>query len=242
MRSPRANAGGTAGEVGNTINHRIEPWGDQGGLAGPETRPAEAIPLLSEHQGLWPRRQGLPGEPCWASLRVIPDHEWVIEADRFQPAGPRDAFDRLRPPDTRHHQGPTRRDIDTLSRPHAPHRRHAGLHEQGEMGRGTQAAIGHEHVPWGYARMHPLHLGEIVGEEGCDDELEEQARARLAQPQPSRPGEAAPRALLRRLTAPFLQGWGIGHRAARAIDQQWTRALPSPFVQDGSLHGAAEAL
>ena len=36
------------------------------------------------------------------------------------------------------------------------------------MGIGTEA-LGHEHVPGLSARMHGLHPGELVGEEGRDD-------------------------------------------------------------------------
>jgi hypothetical protein len=48
--------------------------------------------------------------------------------------------------------------------------------------------------------------------------------------------------LHRRLAERFLQSWGIGHRAARAIDEEGTMALPPPVVQGRSLHGVVEAL
>jgi hypothetical protein len=70
----------------------------------------------------------------------------VIAADRCAPAGPWNAFDRRRPPDPRHHKGPTRREIHQLSRAHAQHGMHAGLGEEGEVGIRTQASIGHEHI------------------------------------------------------------------------------------------------
>ena len=90
--------------------------------------------------------------------------------------------------------------------------------------------------------MHRLHLGEIVGEEGRDDQLQEHPGARMEQPQEVRHGKAAPRPLLRRLAERLLQGRGIGHGAARAIDEKGAMAMPPPFVQGGALHRAAEAL
>ena len=59
-----------------------------------------------------------------------------MDAERFEPAGPWDAFDRRRPPHTRPDKGPTRGDIHHLARTHAQHGMHAGLDEEGEMGRG----------------------------------------------------------------------------------------------------------
>jgi hypothetical protein len=48
--------------------------------------------------------------------------------------------------------------------------------------------------------MDLLHVGEIVGEEGRDHQLEEQARVSMKQPQQARHGKAAPGPLYRRLT------------------------------------------
>ena len=90
--------------------------------------------------------------------------------------------------------------------------------------------------------MHLLHLGEIVGEEGCDHQLQEHTGAGVEQPQEVRHGKAAPRPLLCRLAEGLLEGRGIGHRAARAIDEKGAMPMPPPVVQGGSLHGAAEAL
>ena len=50
------------------------------------------------------------------------------------------------------------------------------------MGVGTQAPIGHEHVPWLYAWMDRLHPGEIVDEKRRDDQLQEHTSARMEQP------------------------------------------------------------
>ena len=90
--------------------------------------------------------------------------------------------------------------------------------------------------------MDRLHPGEIVGEEGRDHQLQEHTGARMEQPQQPRHGEAAPRPLLRRLAERVLEGRGIGHGASRAIDEKRAMTMPPPFVQGGSLHGAAEAL
>ena len=73
---------------------------------------------------------------------------------------------------------------------------YASLDEEGEMGLRTQAPIRHEHGTRLYARMDGLHPGEIVGEEGRDDPLQEHPGARMEQPQQSRHGNAAPRPLL----------------------------------------------
>ena len=106
----------------------------------------------------------------------------------------------------------------------------AGLDEEGEMGRGTEAPIGHEPVPFLSARMHGLHLGQIVGEEGRDDHRQEQTSPGMAQPQEPRDGNAAPRPLRRRLAERFLSGRSIGHGASRAIDQKGAMPVPPPCI------------
>ena len=73
---------------------------------------------------------------------------------------------------------------------------HASLDEQGKMGVGTQAPIGHEYIPWLEGRMHRLHLSQVVGQEGRDHQLQEHTGARMAQPQEPGDGNAAPRPLL----------------------------------------------
>ena len=75
-----------------------------------------------------------------------------------------------------------------------------------------------------------MHLGKIVGQEGCDHQLQEQARARVEQPQEVRHGKAAPRPLLCRLTDGLLEGRGIGPGAARAIDQKGAMPVPPPCI------------
>jgi hypothetical protein len=90
--------------------------------------------------------------------------------------------------------------------------------------------------------MDRPHPGQIVGQEGRDDQLQEHTGARMEQPQEPGDGKAAPRSLLRRLPERLLQGRSVRHRAPRAIDQKGAMAMPPPFVQGGSLHRAAEAL
>ena len=135
-----------------------------------------------------------------------------------------------------------RGDIHHLARADAEHGVHAGLDEEGEMRVGTQPPIRHQHITGCSHRVHLLHLGEIMGEEGCDDQLQEHTGARMEEPQEVCHGNAAPRPLLRRLAERVLKGRRIGHRAPRAINEKGTMALPPPVVQGGSLHGAAEAL
>jgi hypothetical protein len=72
----------------------------------------------------------------------------VLDAERFEPAGPGHAFDRGRPPHTRPDKGPTGREIHDLSGADAQHGVHTGPDEKREMRGGTQAPIGHEHVSW----------------------------------------------------------------------------------------------
>ena len=71
-----------------------------------------------------------------------------MDASRGEPARAWDAFDRRRPPDPRHDQGPPRREIHHLSCTHAQHGMQVCRDEEGEMSIGTQAPIGHEYIPW----------------------------------------------------------------------------------------------
>jgi hypothetical protein len=71
----------------------------------------------------------------------------VMVAQGGEPAGAGHAFDGRRPPHTRPDKRPARGEIHALSRADAEHGVHASLDEEGEMGVGTQAPIGHEHVP-----------------------------------------------------------------------------------------------
>jgi hypothetical protein len=59
---------------------------------------------------------------------------------------------------------------------------HAGPDEKREMRRGTQAPIGHEPISWVQGRVDRLHLGEVMGEEGRDHQLEEHPGTRMEQP------------------------------------------------------------
>jgi hypothetical protein len=122
-----------------------------------------------------------------------------MDAKRFEPAGPWRACDGRCPPHTRPDKGPTGGEIHNLACADAEHGVHAGLDEEGKMRIGTQPPIRHEHITGCYHGVHLLHLGEIVGEEGRDDQLQEHTGARMEQPQEVRHGKAAPRPLLRRL-------------------------------------------
>jgi hypothetical protein len=233
---------GAFGEVGHTVDRGVEPRRDQGELTGPEVRRAEALSDLSAHQGLWPGRKGCPGEPQGTGLRLPPRHELVMDATRCAPAGSWHACDGRCPPPTWPGQGPTGREIPDLSGADAPHGVHARLDEQGEMGVATQAPIGPEPIVWWSARMHRLHPGTLVGQQGRDDPLAEHTRAGMEQAQPARHGNAAPRLRLRRRAEGGRQGQGIGHGPSRAIDHTRAMALPPPVVHGGALYRTAEAL
>lgn len=120
-----------------------------------------------------------------------------MDAARFEPAGPWHAFDGRRAPHTRPDTGPTWGEIHHLACADAEHGVHAGVDEAGEMGIGTQPPIRYEHILGCSQGVHLLHLGEIVGEEGCNDQLQEHTGARMEEPQEVGHGEAAPRPLLR---------------------------------------------
>jgi hypothetical protein len=132
-------------------------------------------------------------------LRFEPHDELVLDAEGLEPAGAGDAVDGRCPAHTRPDQGPTGRDIHALPRAQAQDGVYPGLHEEGEMGVRPQAPIGHQHISCVYAWMHRLHVGQVMGEQGRNDQLQEDPGARMAQPQKMRHGKAAPRALLRRL-------------------------------------------
>jgi hypothetical protein len=87
----------------------------------------------------------------------------------------------------------------TIWRADAPHGVHASLDQEGEMRIGTQAPIGHQHIPCVQARMDRLYVGQVMGQQGCDDQLEEHPGARMEEPQEVRQGNAAPQPLLGRL-------------------------------------------
>jgi hypothetical protein len=120
-----------------------------------------------------------------------------MDAERCELARAWEAFDRWGPVHTRPDKGPTRSKIHDLSRADVQYGMQAGLDEEGKVGIGTQATIGHEYVTWWSGRMDRLHLGEVMGKEGRDDQLQEESRAGMEQPQQSRHGKAAPRPLLR---------------------------------------------
>jgi hypothetical protein len=105
-----------------------------------------------------------------------------MDTERGEPARAWEAFDCRCAPHTRQDKGPTRRAIHHLSRADAQHGMSAGLDEEGELGVGTQAPIGHGHILRWSGRVDRLDLGEIVREERRDDQLQEHTGARMDQP------------------------------------------------------------
>jgi hypothetical protein len=122
-----------------------------------------------------------------------------MAAERFQPAGPWEAVDGWRPPHPRPDQGPPGRESHALPRPHAQDGVDPGLPAAGELGRRTEAPIGHQYVSLLSARMHRLHVSQVVGEERRDDARQEYTSARMEQLHEMRHGNATPRSRLRRL-------------------------------------------
>ena len=100
-----------------------------------------------------------------------------METSCVEPAGPWHAFDGRRPPHTRQDQGPTRGESHHLSRADAQHGVYASLHEEGEVSRGAQAPVSQQYLPRPKARVDRWPLGQVVGQEGRDHQLQEQARA-----------------------------------------------------------------
>ena len=99
-----------------------------------------------------------------------------MNAEGCEPAGAGHAFDGWRPPPTRPDKRSAWGKIHDLSCPHAQHGVYASLHEEREMRIGAQAPIPPQDIPRPSARMDRLHLGQVVGEEGRDHQLQEQAR------------------------------------------------------------------
>jgi hypothetical protein len=171
-----------------------------------------------------------------------PGAAWVLDAERGEPACAWHACDSRRPPHTRPDKRPTWGEIHHLARADAPHRVHAGMDEEGEMRVRTPPPIRPEHITGCSHRVHLLHLGAIVRQEGRDDQLEEHPGARMEQPQEVGHGNAAPQSRRCRLAKRVLEGRRIRHRASRAIAENGAMARPSACTRDGRLHRAAEAL
>jgi len=100
-----------------------------------------------------------------------------MDTERFEPAGPWQACDGSRPPHARPDKRPARGAIHQLACADAAHGVHASLDEEGQMGRRTSSPIGHQPIPFVSARMHRLHLSQVVGEERRDHQLEEHPAA-----------------------------------------------------------------
>jgi hypothetical protein len=75
------------GEVGDTIDRRLEPRGHQRDLAGLEAWMAAVVAHLSGRSRLWLGRSCLPGESGGTELRFQPSDELVMAAECLTQAG-----------------------------------------------------------------------------------------------------------------------------------------------------------
>jgi hypothetical protein len=208
------------GEVGPTVDVRVEARGHQRELAGAEAWAADVVAHVSEHQGLGQGRSGLPGEPCGTGRRLQPRHQLVIAAERFEPAGPWHAVDGRCPPPTRPDQGPTGV-TSTICR--APTRSTACTPAWTRRPRWASA-----HRPRSAtSTASGCQLGWTTGtrarswvSRGATTSL--RSTPVPAWNRPSRRATGTPH--------PGLAGRGIGPGTPRAIDPTRARALPPPVV------------
>ena len=104
------------------------------------------------------------------------------------------------------------------------------LAQEGEMDKGAERAISHEHVPGSQRRMERRHLGHVVGVPGGREHLQQEARPGMKQGEQVGHGKPTPWALPTGLAKVLLQFRRIGHRKTGAVDQERPVAPPPPLV------------
>jgi hypothetical protein len=63
--------------------------------------------------------------------------------------------------------GTSRGEVHDLLLVHAEDGMHTRLHQQGKMGIGTKAPVGHQDITGAQLRMESDHFGEIMGAQGA---------------------------------------------------------------------------
>jgi hypothetical protein len=74
------------GEGGHTGDFRIEARGHQGDRAGSKAWAADVVADLLEPSRLWQGHQRFPGAPRGTGQGLPPGDEWVLVAERCEPA------------------------------------------------------------------------------------------------------------------------------------------------------------
>jgi hypothetical protein len=67
--------------------------------------------------------------------------------------------------------GTARGEVHDVFLMHAEDGMHTCLHQQGQMGIGTKASVGHQDITGAQVRMESDHLGKIMGAQGGRQDL-----------------------------------------------------------------------
>jgi hypothetical protein len=159
----------------NRVAHGIEESGDE--RKGPDAKAFSFHPI-------WPfshcqaRRQWRPllcRHPLGPAEGLAPLDALLMRPKLLQPLGARLPFVALAAP-PRLDMGPARGEGHAVLLRDAAHGMRASLHEEGEMGLGTEAAISHQDIPGAQVRMASDHCREIMGPSGSRQEREHHPR------------------------------------------------------------------
>jgi hypothetical protein len=105
------------------------------------------------------------------------------------------------------------------------------------MGKGTEGAIAHEHVPRAQSGMERGHLRHVVRVPGGGEHLEQEAGPGMKQGEDVSHGEPTSRALPTGLAKVLLEFRRIGHRKTGAVHQERAVAPPPPLLVGRLLAG-----
>jgi hypothetical protein len=133
-----------------------------------------------------------------------------------------------------------RREIHQLVLMDPYHRMAMLVAQQRQMGKGTEPAIGYEHVTGLQGGMHMAHMGHIVRVARRCHDLQEETRPCMKQSEEVSDREPTPRLLPRRVAKVGLQLWGIGHGKAGPIHQEGAVAMPPAFLLRHLIQGATD--